>query len=598
MTAKDLREKFLTFFARLGHKVIPSTSLVPKEEVELAGTRPVLFTTAGMHPLIPYLLGKKHPLGERLASVQKSLRTDDIDEVGDAWHNTFFEMLGNWSLGSYWKEEAITWSFEFLTKELQIKKDRLWVTIFEGDKDAPPDEESQEIWQKLGIPKDRIVPLTKKDNWWGPVGETGPCGPDTEMFVEMVDKPHGPSCRPGDNCGRFAEVWNDVFMEYGKLEDGSFVPLKQKNVDTGMGLERTLAVLQKKDNVFETDVFWPLIKILQDKILKKYPYGKEAKIDRSFRIMADHIRAAVFVIGDGVEPSNKDRGYILRRLLRRAILQKILWGEKEAPTSLLAPVVVETFKDQYPELMANQKRIQKVIEDEEKKTEKAIHAGVKEFREIIGHKRASFQPLSGQQVFDLYQSYGLPIELTKELAKELGRAIDERNALKLLAKHKELSRIGAQEKFSGGLADKSKKTIKGHTATHLLHQALHEVLGSHVYQTGSNITAERIRFDFSHEGKLTGEQIRKIEKIVNQRIGENLPVKSEVLPLGKARQIGAVGLFGEKYGEKVSVYFIGDYSKEFCGGPHVHSTGELGKFKILKEESAGSGLRRIYAQVG
>ncbi|OGD86343.1 alanine--tRNA ligase [Candidatus Curtissbacteria bacterium RBG_16_39_7] len=597
MNAYDLRKKFLNFFAHLGHKIIPSTSLIPKEEVELAGTRQVLFTTAGMHPLTPYLLGKRHPLGKRLVSVQKSLRTDDIDEVGDSWHNTFFEMLGNWSLGDYWKEEAISWSFEFLTEELEIKKEKLWITVFAGDKDAPRDTESENTWQKLGIPKNRIIPLAKKDNWWGPVGDTGPCGPDTEMFMETTDKPCGPNCQPGDNCGRFAEIWNDVFMEYEKLKDESFVPLKQKNVDTGMGVERTLAVLQKKDNVFETDVFWPLIEGLQEKIFKKYKYGKEAKIDRSFRIMSDHIRAAVFIIGDGVEPSNKDRGYILRRLIRRTILQKILWGEKGISISILVPAVIKIFKNQYPELVVNQNKIQKVIEEEEKKTEKAILAGIKEFRKISGGDAVSTKLLSGQQVFDLYQSHGLPIELTKELSKELGRSINEKGALKLLEEHKKLSRTGAQEKFAGGLANQNKKTIKGHTVTHLLHQALRDVLGDHVYQTGSNITAERVRFDFSHDEKLTEEQIKKVEEIVNQKIREDLKVQSEIMFLHKARQIGAIGLFGEKYPDQVSVYFIGDYSKEFCGGPHARSTGELGKFKILKEESAGSGLRRIYAQV-
>jgi len=597
MTANDLREKFLTFFVKLGHKVIPSASLVPKEETELTGTRPVLFTTAGMHPLIPYLMGKKHPLGDKLASIQKSLRTDDIDEVGDFWHNTFFEMLGNWSLGSYWKEEAISWSFDFLTKELQIKPDRLWVTVFKGDKDAPPDEESQNIWFKLGISKDRIIPLTKKDNWWGPVGETGPCGPDTEMFVEIINRPHGSNCQPGDNCGRFVEIWNDVFMEYAKLGDGSFVPLKQKNVDTGMGLERTLAILQNKDSVFETDVFWPIINVIQEKILKKYNYGEDAKIDRSFRIIADHIRASVFVIGDGVEPSNKDRGYVLRRLLRRAILQKNLWGEKDTSINILVPAVIEIFKSQYPELLTNQARIQKIVEEEEKKSERAIQAGIKEFRKIIDFNEEQDQSLSGQKVFDLYQSYGLPIELTKELAKELGKTINEKGALELLEKHKALSRLGAYEKFSGGLKDQSEKTIKGHTATHLLHQALRDVLGDHVHQTGSNITAERIRFDFSHSEKLTDKEIKKVEEIVNKKIRDNLKVWSEIMSFKKARKIGAIGLFGEKYGEKVSVYFIGNYSKEFCGGPHVRSTGELGKFKILKEESAGSGSRRIYAKV-
>jgi len=580
MSAQELRTKFLEFFKRRGHKVIPSASLVPSEEVELAGTKRVLFTTAGMHPLVPFLLGQKHPVGKRLVNVQKSLRTDDIDQVGDAWHNTFFEMLGNWSLGDYWKKEVIGWSYEFLTRELKLDPKRIYVTTFGGDPEIPgvgADTESMEIWKSLGIPENKIYKLGKKDNWWGPVGETGPCGPDTEMFYDTGASDHGKDCRPGETCGKYAEIWNDVFMGYNKTTDGKYEPLKQRNIDTGMGIERTLAILQGKSSVYETDVFKPLMEIVGgDK-------GKEE------RIFVDHLRAAVMLISDGVEPSNKDRGYVLRRLIRRAIAKK---GLEDPITAQASQSFVETlaliYKEVYPEIGKKKKEIAQILNKEIFGFKETLKVGLKEFDK-------AGPALSGKTAFDLYQNYGFPIELTLELATERGWSVDRDGFGKEFKRHQEISKASIEKKFAGGLADTSEITIRGHTATHLLHQALRDVLGNSVYQTGSNITPERIRFDFSHPEKLTLEQIKKVEKIVNQKIKENLSVRKEIMDVDAAKKIGAIGLFGEKYGEKVVVYLIGGYSKEFCGGPHVQHTGEVGKFKINKEEALGSGQRRIRA---
>ncbi len=598
MSAQELRTKFLEFFKNRGHKVIPSASLVPSEEVELAGTKRVLFTTAGMHPLVPFLLGQKHPVGKRLVNVQKSLRTDDIDQVGDAWHNTFFEMLGNWSLGDYWKKEAISWSYEFLTKELGLDPKKIYVTIFAGDSEISgigADTESREIWKSLGISENRIHKLGKKDNWWGPVGETGPCGPDTEMFYDTGLPKHGRGCRPGEThlrqgfggqaCGKYAEIWNNVFMGYNKTTAGKYDPLKQKNVDTGMGIERTLAVLQGKSSVYETDVFKPLMEIVGgDK-------GKEK------RIFVDHLRAAVMLISDGVEPSNKDRGYVLRRLIRRAIAKK---GLEEPITAQVSQSFVETlaliYKEVYPEIGKKKKEITQILNKEIFGFKETLKVGLKEFDK-------AGPALSGKTAFDLYQSYGFPIELTLELATEKGWSVDRDGFGKEFKRHQEISKASTEKKFAGGLVDTSEITIRGHTATHLLHQALRDVLGNSVYQTGSNITPERIRFDFSHPEKLTPGQIKKVEEIVNKKIKENLPVRREIMDIDAAKKIGAIGLFNEKYGEKVSVYTVGPstgsgqgaYSKEFCGGPHVQHTGEVGKFKIVKEEALGSGQRRIRA---
>jgi len=577
MTAKELREKYLKFFESKGHTRIPSASLVPEHDPS------VLFTTAGMHPLVPYLLGQPHPGGRRLVNVQKSLRTDDIDDVGDSWHNTFFEMLGNWSLGDYWKEEAITWSLEFLTNELGLDKNRISVTVFGGDPQIPgvtADEESVAIWKKLGIPDDRIYRLGKKDNWWGPVGEVGPCGPDTEMFYDTGKMEHGKVCRPGENCGKYVEVWNDVFMQFNRTKEGKYEPLAQKNVDTGMGVERTIALLQGRDNVYETELFASAMQKIKD-------LAQEFQ-ETSGRIITDHLRAATFLIADHVTPSNVERGYVLRRLIRRAIRHGRLIGINGSFTAKVAEQFVDTYKEQYPEIAEHVEDIYSELNKEEEKFQKALASGLREF-EKLGDK------ITGREVFRLYESFGFPPELTYELASEKGVHVDRTEFEEELKKHQQVSRAGMEKKFAGGLADHTEITVRGHTATHLLHQALRDVLGNHVYQTGSNITPERIRFDFSHGEKLTSEQIKKVEDIVNQKIKEDLPVHRELLTQEEADKKGAIGLFREKYGDKVSIYEIGDYSTEYCGGPHVEHTSLVGNFKIVKEEALSAGQRRIKA---
>lgn len=603
MKSAELRQKFLKYFEGKGHKIIPSASLVPDESVELAGTQRVLFTTAGMHPLIPYLLGQTHPEGQRLANVQRCLRTDDIDEVGDTVHNTFFEMLGNWSIGDpkstngigkngYWKKEAISWSYEFLINELKLEARRIYASVFAGDKNAPFDQESFDTWKKLGMPQNHIFKYPKKDNWWGPVGQTGPCGPDTEMFYDRNPASQGDTLRgeePAANSQRFVEIWNNVFMQYDKQKDDSYTPLKQKNVDTGMGMERILAILQNAPSIYETDVFLPLTKRVEDL--------STAFNVKSARIVADHIRSAVFLISDHVMPSNVERGYILRRLIRRSIRHASLLGINDDFLADLSKQVVQTYGEFYPKLEEFQKTISGELQKEEQKFKTALARGLKEFEKIQGD-------ISAQNAFDLYQNFGFPIELTTELACEKNKSVDTKGFKQLVKKHQQTSR-SASQKTKGGLAVQSDQAAKLHTATHLLHQALRDVLGSHVHQTGSHITGERLRFDFSHSAKLAADQIAKVENNVNQKIKEDLKVNKKILPKGKADQIGAIGLFDEKYGELVNIYYIGKsddidvaYSKEFCGGPHASSTGQLGKFKIFKEESAGSNIRRIYATIG
>lgn len=578
MTSGELRKKYLKFFESRGHKVIPSASLVPENDPS------VLFTTAGMHPLVPHLLGQPHLAGKRLTNVQKCVRTDDIDEVGDAIHHTFFEMLGNWSLGDYWKKEAITWSYEFLTQELKLDPNRLYVTCFSGDEDAPKDTESAETWESLGIPKERIFFYGKKENWWGPVGETGPCGPDTEMFYEFPGKPCGPNCQPSCNCGHFSEIWNDVFMQYNKTKEGKFEPLKQRNVDTGMGLERALAVANGLDDDYQTDLFAPIIETIVQVTGKKYEENK-----KEFRIIADHLRAAVFIIADGVEPSNKERGYVLRRLIRRSVVQLKKLGVKPLKDAgkEIAEAVINLMKGAYHELEKNYPHIIQTLENEIKKFNQTLEKGLNEFNKLSS--------INGKIAFDLFQTYGFPLELTEELVAEKGFKIDPEEFRKEFEKHKELSRAASAGMFKGGLGEQSEITTKYHTATHLLHTALRKTVGTHVAQKGSNITSERLRFDFSHPEKLTDEQLKEVEDLVNQKIKENLPVSFEEMNKEDALNCGALGFFTEKYGDRVRVYSISEFSKEICGGPHANSTGELGTFKITKEESAGAGIRRIYA---
>ncbi|MDP3998395.1 MAG: alanine--tRNA ligase [bacterium] len=585
MTANDLRQKYLDFFVKKGHKVIPSAPLVPEEKVELAGTQKVLFTTAGMHPLVPYLLGESHHLGKRLVNVQKCLRTDDIDEVGDKVHHTFFEMLGNWSLGDYWKKETIEWSFEFLTSKdwLGVDKDKLSTSVFTGDQDAPFDQESYDAWGKLGISESRIAKLPKKNNWWGPAGQTGPCGPDTEMFVwggkgaapEKFD-PESPE---------WIETWNDVFMEYTKTAEGKFEPLKQKNVDTGMGLERMLAVLNGVDDDYQTELFAPIIRIVEQKSGKIYKDH-----EREFRIIADHLKAASFLISEGIIPSNKDRGYILRRLIRRSVRFGYSLGIGQAFLSDLAERAVNIYELVYPELKENLNEIKNQLDLEEVRFRDALKNGLKE--------AGRYTILDGKIAFDLYQNFGFPLEMTQEIASEKGQKIDKLQFEKEFQKHQELSRSASVGMFKGGLAEQSEQTIKYHTATHLLHAALRQILGTHVEQKGSNITSERLRFDFSHPQKMTGEELKKVEELVNDKIQENLPVKMETMAYEEAVKSDALAFFKERYGENVKVYSIGSepsFSREVCGGPHVGFTGELGKFTIKKEETAGHGVRRIYA---
>jgi alanyl-tRNA synthetase len=586
-TAAELCQRYLAFFAERGHVVIPSAPLVPENDPT------VLFTTAGMHPLVPFLLGEPHPRGRRLVNLQKCLRTDDIDDVGDLTHLTFFQMLGNWSLGDYFKREALTWSWEFLTRVLRIDPDRISVTVFAGDRDTPRDDESAAIWRELGVPTARIYYLPKEDNWWPPTGQTGPCGPDSEMFYDVGRPRCGPNCRPGCGCGKYVEIWNDVFMQYNKTPAGTYVPLAQKNVDTGMGVERTMAVLQGKDDIFQTDLFTRIIGRIEQLTGKQY--GPET--GRAMRIVADHIRAAAFLIADGVMPSNVERGYILRRLIRRAIRYRRELGLGEGFAPQLAEVVIDQYAHVYPELERGRARIADELRREEDKFSRTLNRGLREFEKVIAEvRRERLNEIPPRAAFRLYDTYGFPVSLTHELAVEQGIGVNEGAFEQLFKEHQAKSRSSAGA-FKGGLADHSDMTTKLHTATHLLHQALRDVLGEHVQQRGSNITPERLRFDFSHPERMSEEQIRQVEAIVNKRIRENLPVSMETKPLDEALREGALAFFGERYGDVVKVYSIGHYSKEVCGGPHVTSTGELGDFKVLKEEAVGQGVRRIRAIV-
>ena len=590
MNFGELRQRYINFFKSKGHTHIPSASLIPENDST------VLFTTAGMHPLVPYLLGTQHPEGKRLVNWQKCIRTGDIDDVGDASHLTFFEMLGNWSLGDYFKEEAISMSYEFLINILGFDKANLHITVFEGDDNAMCDDESATYWKKLGISEQHIHYKQKKDNWWGPAGNTGPCGPDTEMFIDTGKNPCSPSCTPGCNCGKYFEIWNDVFMGYNKNEDGTYSPLKQKNVDTGMGTERTIAMLQGKSNVYETEVFTPIIKKIEELSNKKYNLDEE--ITRSMRIIADHTRTAAFIIGDerGINPSNLGAGYVLRRLIRRSIR----FGKKlniESPfLSSIAKIVIELMSEFYPELKTNENRIYKEIDKEEKKFEETLHTGLHELEKILLKLNQNNQnSISGRIAFKLYDTYGFPFEFTKEIANEKGFIIDEEGFKKAFQKHRELSQQAQTQSFTGGLADHSEKTTKLHTATHLLHRALKNILGDHVNQKGSNITVERLRFDFTYPEKIDPDTLKKIEDMVNEQNQKKFNVNMKIMSLVDDKKIGTIALVTDIYQGKVKVYFIDDYSIEVCGGPHVKNVGELGKFKIIKEQSSSAGVRRIKA---
>ncbi len=581
MKAIEIRNKYLNFFKNHGHSVIPSAPLIPENDPS------VLFTTAGMQPLVPYLLGEKHPEGVRLTDYQKCLRTNDIDEVGDNRHLTFFEMLGNWSLGDYFKDEAIAMSYEFLTKELGIDPSKLSVTCFAGDKDAPKDTVAAEAWKKAGIPEERIYFYGKDNNWWI-AGEEGPCGPDTEMFLDTGKPACSPNCQPSCDCGKYVEIWNNVFMEYYKSKDGSITKLKQQNVDTGLGLERMAMLLQGKETPFDTELFLPVMEKLKEL----------AKVDNieSRRIVAEHLRASIMVISDGGRPSNIDRGYVLRKLIRRMTrhLNKLQINLDELEN--LIDLYIETLKEMYPELVQNKAIIKQTIIEEKNKFIKTLSHGEKEFDKVVNKlKQENKNVIDGYTIFKLYETYGFPPEITADLAKEQNLEIDLTEFDKLFKEHQEKSRQGSEQKFKGGLAEQNEQTTKYHTATHLLHKALQIVLGEHAKQNGSNITVERLRFDFTHPEKMTPEQLKQVEDIVNEQIKRDLKVTCEEMTLAEAKASGATGLFENKYGEKVKVYTIGDFSKEICGGPHVTHTGELGHFKIIKEESSSAGVRRIKA---
>lgn len=596
LTTDALRQSYLDFFEKKHHHaIIPGASLIPDNDPT------VLFTTAGMHPLVPYLMGETHPAGKRLVDVQRCIRTQDIDEVGDRSHLTCFEMLGNWSLGDYFKEGAIQMSFTFLTEVLGIPVEMLAVTCFEGDKDAPRDDESAGFWKKMGIPSERIGFLPKAKNWWGPAGKTGPCGPDTEMFYWVGEgKPQG---NPATHDKEWLEIWNDVFMQYNKKEDGTFEPLSQQNVDTGMGLERVAAVLQGVPSVYDTDAMRPIF----DTVMMQSPRTQSTKyqemdqgIIRHARIIVDHLKAAAFMIGDGVRPGNVDQAYVLRRIIRRAIrsAKQLQISAEGTFTPAIADVIIHGYRKAYPFLHVQQKDIRDILSAEERQFSATLAEGLKHFERIAKSAQGS---IDGQSAFHLYDTYGFPLELTVELSSERGLRVDQDGYRNAFAEHQALSRAGAEKKFSGGLADHSAETTKLHTATHLLNAALRKVLGNHVWQKGSNITADRLRFDFSHESKMTPEQITQVEDLVNWAIAQDLPVAYHITTVEGAKEEGAIGVFDERYSTDVKVYVMGNheviFSKEICGGPHVSRTGMLGSFKIQKEESSSSGVRRIKAIV-
>ena len=610
LTADELRGKYINFFVSKGHAQIQGKSLLPENDPT------VLFTTAGMHPLVPYLLGEEHPAGKRLVDYQKCIRTGDIDCVGDASHLTFFEMLGNWSLGDYFKEQAIRMSFEFLTSPewLNIPVEKLGVTVFQGEKEIPRDDESAAVWKSLGIPENRIAYLPREDNWWGPAGTTGPCGPDTEMFYYIGDAPCCDECKPGCSCGKWLEIWNDVFMQYNKNASGEYEPLARKCVDTGMGIERTITVLNGKSSVYDTDIFAPIIAVIEETTGCKYKENSET--DRSIRIIADHVRSATFILGDpkGVSPSNVGAGYVLRRLIRRAvrhgrklsknnetISQPENSDNKRSGLMPIAEAVVRHFKNSYPELENNLPFIKNEFTKEEAKFMETLQKGEHEFEKLLPNLlKDPRKIMSGRLAFKLYDTYGFPIELTEELASESGMTVNRDEFDEAFKKHQELSRSQSGQAFKGGLGDQGEMAVKYHTATHLLHKALKTIIGDHVAQKGSNITAERLRFDFAHDAPMSAEEIKKVEDIVNEQVKKDLPVFMETMELEAAKASGAIALFGEKYEAQVKVYTIGNsvkdfFTKEVCGGPHVEKTGSLGVFKIQKEQSSSAGVRRIRA---
>ena len=591
MTANELRSKYIEFFKSRDHAEISGASLIPQNDPT------VLFTTAGMHPLVPYILGQKHPAGTRLVDVQRCVRTADIEDVGDFSHLTFFEMLGNWSLGDYFKDESIRMSWEFLTSPdwLGIPPEKLAVTCFAGDDEVPRDDESAEIWKSLGVPEERIFFLGREDNWWGPAGETGPCGPDTEIYVDTGIEGTAES-RPGVSDGKWMEIWNNVFMQYAKQADGSFAKLDRKCVDTGMGVERTSTILQGEETVYDTEVFAPVIEAIEK--VSGAAYGSDEASDASIRIIADHAKTATHIIGDeqGVLPSNVGAGYILRRLIRRAVRHGRKLGLTEPFLASIGEVIVGMYESIYPTLATKREEVLAELTREEQKFLETLRKGEHEFEKLLPNlEKNPARVIPGRVAFRLYDTYGFPIEITEELASEHDMSVDREGFEEAFRKHQEKSKADSAGSFKGGLADHTEMTTRLHTATHLLHKALREVLGDHVAQKGSNITGERLRFDFSHPEKMSADEIKQVEEIVNRQIERDLPVDFTEMTLEEARDGGAIALFGDKYDEIVKVYSIGDFSREVCGGPHVEHTAELGRFRIVKEQSSSQGVRRIKA---
>lgn len=587
INSETLRQLYLDFFKSKGHAVIPTASLIPENDPT------VLFTTAGMHPLVPYLLGEKHPAGTRLTDVQICVRTGDIDEVGDESHCTFFEMLGNWSLGDYFKKESIAWSYEFLTKVLNIDVSKLNVSVFAGDDSCPRDDESANIWRSLGLKDEQIFFLPKENNWWGPAGQTGPCGPDTEMFIDTGKDKCSEDCSPACSCGKYLEIWNNVFMQYFKDADGKLTPMEHKNVDTGMGLERTLCIVNGYKSVYETDLLSFAIAKLEELSGKKY--GENDDDTKAMRIIADHTRTATFLLGDvkAISPSNVDQGYVLRRLIRRAVRYCRVLGIDGSALIEIAKLYIEKYKGIYTNIGNNAQRIEDELRAEQEKFGKTIEQGINEFEKVV--KYIPTKTIPGKTAFRLYDTFGFPLEMTIELAKEKGFDVDVQGYEEAFKKHQEISKAGAEQKFKGGLADTGEVTARLHTATHLLNAALKIVLQDNtINQRGSNITPERLRFDFSFGRPMTPEEIQAVEDLVNEEIAKNQDVKLEEMSVADAKAQGAVGVFDNKYGEVVKVYTVG-ISKEICGGPHAKNTSELGHFKIVKEQSSSAGVRRIKA---
>ncbi len=595
LTADELRETYLSFFESKGHRRIDGASLIPENDPT------VLFTTAGMHPLVPYLMGQMpHPAGTRLTDVQKCVRTGDIDAVGDSAHLTFFEMLGNWSLNDYFKPEAIAWSFEFLTTKLGFDPKDLYVTVFAGEDGIPRDDEAIALWKRQGLPDSHIFPLPREDNWWGPAGTTGPCGPDTEMFIDTGKEACGPDCRPGCHCGKFIEIWNNVFMQYNKNADGKYEPLGRHNVDTGMGVERTVCMLAGVPTVFDTEIFAPIMAKI-DELSTVRPDDPELAL-KSRRIVADHMRTATFILCDpkgGVKPGNVGANYVLRRLIRRAVRYSRFLGIAPGFTSGLADVISAKYCHVYPELAANLAQCKADLKAEEDRFNQTLDKGAAMFAKVAEQLKAHGQAqISGKTAFKLYDTFGYPLEMTLELAREQGLDVDVAGFEEANRKHQELSRTTSAGAFKAGLQDNSAVVTRMHTATHLLHAALHRVLGPTANQKGSNITPERLRFDFTWADKMTPEQIKAAEDMVNEWIKAGLSVSKKLTTVEEAKAEGAMALFGSKYGEQVTLYTIGDVSKEICCGPHVENTSELGSFKIVKEQSSSAGVRRIKAVIG